>query len=200
MSAHSTVKVVEKSEEPRIGVYVCYCGLNIAGTVDVEDVAEYARKLPNVVYVKTNRYTCADPGQEEIRKGIRDYKLNRVVVAACSPRMHEPTFRRTVSEAGLNPFVYEMANIREFSSWCHQSTPKEATEKAKELVKMAVAKVRLLEPLDVIEVPVANRALVVGAGVAGASAAVDLAEMGYQVYLVERGEIIEVLRRRRPVA
>jgi len=178
------------NEELRIGVYVCYCGLNIAGTVDVEDVAAYARTLPNVVYVKTNRYTCADPGQEEIRKGIREYKLNRVVVAACSPRMHEPTFRRTVSEAGLNAFVYEMANIREFSSWCHQNTPKEATEKAKELVKMAVAKVRLLEPLDVIEVPVVSNALVAGAGVAGASAALDLAEMGYQVYLVDRAEII----------
>jgi heterodisulfide reductase subunit A len=177
-------------EEPRIGVFVCYCGLNIAGTVDVEDVAEYARKLPGVVYVKTNRYTCADPGQDEIRKGVKEHKLNRVVVAACSPRMHEPTFRRTVSEAGLNPFVYEMANIREFSSWCHQSTPKEATEKAKELVKMAVEKVKLLEPLDVIEVPVTNKALVVGAGVAGASAAVDLAEMGYQVYLVDKAEII----------
>lgn len=178
------------TEEPRIGVFVCYCGLNIAGTVDVEEVAEYARKLPNVVYVKTNRYTCADPGQDEIRKGVKDYRLNRVVVAACSPRMHEPTFRRTVSEAGLNPFVFEMANIREFSSWCHQGTPEEATEKAKELVKMAVAKVRLLEPLDVIEVPVTNKALVVGAGVAGASAAVDLAEMGYEVYLVDRSEII----------
>jgi heterodisulfide reductase subunit A len=178
------------TEEPRIGVFVCYCGLNIAGTVDVEEVAEYARKLPNVVYVKTNRYTCADPGQDEIRKGVKDYRLNRVVVAACSPRMHEPTFRRTVSEAGLNPFVFEMANIREFSSWCHQGTPEEATEKAKELVKMAVAKVRLLEPLDVIEVPVTNKALVVGAGVAGASAAVDLAEMGYEVYLVDRSEMI----------
>jgi heterodisulfide reductase subunit A len=190
MSEQPAPQAVPKTEEPRIGVFVCYCGLNIAGTVDVEDVAEYARKLPNVVYVKTNRYTCADPGQEEIRKGIREHKLNRVVVAACSPRMHEPTFRRTVSEGGLNPFVYEMANIREFSSWCHQSTPKEATEKAKELVKMAVAKVRLLEPLDVIEVPVTNKALVVGAGVAGASTAVDLAEMGYQVYLVDRAEII----------
>jgi len=183
-------QTVSKTEEPRIGVFVCYCGLNIAGTVDVEDVAAYARTLPGVVYVKTNRYTCADPGQEEIRKGVRDYKLNRVVVAACSPRMHEPTFRRTVSEAGLNPFLYEMANIREFSSWCHQGTPTEATEKAKELVKMAVAKVKLLEPLNVIEVPVTNRALVVGAGVAGASAAVDLAEMGYQVYLVDKAEII----------
>lgn len=190
MSNQLEPKIEVKAEELRIGVFVCYCGLNIAGTVDVEDVAEYARKIPGVVYVKTNRYTCADPGQEEIRKGIREYKLNRVVVAACSPRMHEPTFRRTISEAGLNPFVYEMANIREFSSWCHQSTPKEATEKAKELVKMAVAKVKLLEPLDVIEVPVTNRALVIGAGVAGASAAVDLADMGYQVYLVDRAEII----------
>lgn len=179
-----------KPEESRIGVFVCYCGLNIAGTVDVEQVAEYARKLPNVVYVKTNRYTCADPGQEEIRKGVKEHNLNRVVVAACSPRMHEPTFRRTVSEAGLNPFLYEMANIREFSSWCHQGTPEEATEKAKELVKMAVAKVRFLEPLDVIEVPVINKALVVGAGVAGSSAAVDLAEIGYEVYLVDRADYI----------
>ncbi|MCJ7423223.1 hydrogenase iron-sulfur subunit [Candidatus Bathyarchaeota archaeon] len=185
-----TEQSTSKLEEPRIGVFVCYCGLNIGGVVDVEEVGEYARKLPNVVYVKTNRYTCADPGQEEIRKGIRDHKLNRVVVAACSPRMHEPTFRRTVAEAGLNQFLFEMANIREFSSWCHQSTPKEATEKAKELVKMAVAKVQLLEPLNVIEVPVTNKALVVGAGVAGASAALDLAEMGYQVYLVDKAEII----------
>lgn len=179
-----------KPEKLRIGVFVCYCGLNIAGTVDVEEVANYARTLPDVVYVKTNRYTCADPGQDEIRKGVKEHNLNRVVVAACSPRMHEPTFRRTVSEAGLNQFLYEMANIREFSSWCHQSTPKEATDKAKELVRMAVAKVRLLEPLDVFEVPVTNKALVVGAGVAGASAALDLAEMGYETYLVDRAEVI----------
>jgi heterodisulfide reductase subunit A len=177
-------------EELRIGVFICYCGLNIGGVVDVEDVANYTRTLPDVVYVKTNRYTCADPGQEEIRKGIREHRLNRVVVAACSPRMHEPTFRRTVSEAGLNRFLFEMANIREFSSWCHPSTPKEATEKAKEIVKMAVAKARLLAPLDVIEVPVTNKALVVGAGVAGASAALDLAEMGYHVYLVDRNEVV----------
>ena len=174
----------------RIGVFICYCGLNIGGVVDVEDVANYVRTLPNVVYVKTNRYTCADPGQEEIRKGIRENKLNRVVVAACSPRMHEPTFRRTVSEAGLNRFLFEMANIREFSSWCHPSVPKDATEKAKEIVRMAVAKVRLLESLDVIEVPVINKALVVGAGVAGASTALDLAEMGSHVYLVDRAESV----------
>ncbi len=185
-----TQQVTVSQEELRIGIFICYCGLNIGGVVDVEDVANYARTLPNVVYVKTNRYTCADPGQEEIRKGVREYRLNRVVVAACSPRMHEPTFRRTVSEAGLNRFLFEMANIREFSSWCHPSTPKEATEKAKEIVRMAVAKVRLLEPLDVIEVPVTNKALVVGAGVAGSSAALDLAEMGYHVYLVDRAEAI----------
>src|SRR4030042_3080586 len=102
-------EALEKPEELRIGVFVCHCGLNIAGTVDVHAVAEYAKTIPDVVYVKENRYTCADPGQEEIRKAIREQKLNRVVVAACSPRMHEPTFRRTVSEAGLNPFLYEMA-------------------------------------------------------------------------------------------
>jgi heterodisulfide reductase subunit A len=177
-------------EELRIGVFICYCGLNIGGVIDVEDVADYARTLPNVVYVKTNRYTCADPGQEEIRKGLKEHRLNRVVVAACSPRMHEPTFRRTVSEAGLNRFLFEMANIREFSSWCHPSIPKEATEKAKEIVRMAVAKARLLKPLEVLEVPVTSSALVLGAGVAGASAALDLAEMGYHVYLVDRAEII----------
>jgi heterodisulfide reductase subunit A len=185
-----TVLSTTEQETLRIGVFICYCGLNIGGVIDVEDVANYARTLPDVAYVKTNRYTCADPGQEEIRKGIREHNLNRVVVAACSPRMHEPTFRRTVSDVGLNRFLFEMANIREFSSWCHPSTPKEATEKAKEIVKMAVAKVRLLRPLDVIEVPVVSKALVLGAGVAGSSAALDLAEMGYHVYLVERSEII----------
>ena len=113
-------------EELRIGVFICHCGLNIAGTIDIKELVEYSKTIPDVVFVKENRYTCADPGQEEIRKGIKDYQLNRVVVAACSPRMHEPTFRRTVSEAGLNPFLYEMANIREFASWCHPNNPKEA--------------------------------------------------------------------------
>jgi len=185
--------MVEKkveSVEPRIGVFICHCGLNIAGVIDIKELVEYAKTLPNVVYVKDNRYTCADPGQEEIRKGIREHKLNRVVVAACSPRMHEPTFRRTVSDANLNPFLFEMANIREFSSWCHPSTPKEATEKAKELIKMAVAKARLLQPLETIEVPVINKALVIGGGIAGMNAALDLAEMGFKVYLLEKGESI----------
>jgi len=177
-------------EEPRIGVFICHCGLNIAGILDIKQLVEYASTLPNVVYVKDNRYTCADPGQEEIRKGIKEHKLNRVIVAACSPRMHEPTFRRTVSDVNLNPFLFEMANIRELSSWCHPNTPKEATEKAKDLIKMAIAKARLLRPLQTIEVPVTNKALVIGGGIAGMNAALDLAEMGFKVYLLEKGESI----------
>ncbi|TET64455.1 CoB--CoM heterodisulfide reductase iron-sulfur subunit A family protein, partial [Candidatus Bathyarchaeota archaeon] len=177
-------------EELRIGVFICHCGLNIAGVIDIKELVEYSKTLPDVVYVKENRYTCADPGQDEIRKGIKEHKLNRVIVAACSPRMHEPTFRRTVSEAGLNPFLFEMANIREFSSWCHPSTPKEATEKAKDLIKMAVAKARLFHPLETMEVPVTNKALVVGGGIAGMNAALDLAEMGFKTYLLEKGESI----------
>jgi heterodisulfide reductase subunit A len=189
MSKPETPKQLE-IEGLRIGVFICHCGLNIAGTLDMKDLVEYAKTIPDVVYVKENRYTCADPGQEEIRKGIKEYKLNRVVVAACSPRMHEATFRRTVSEAGLNPFLYEMANIREFSSWCHPSTPKEATERAKDAIRMAVAKARLMMPLQTIEVPVTNKAMVVGGGIAGMNAALDLAEMGFKVYLVEKGESI----------
>ena len=179
-----------KPEELRIGVFICHCGLNIAGVIDIKELVEFAKTLPDVVYVKDNRYTCADPGQEEIRKAIKEHKLNRVVVAACSPRMHEVTFRRTVSEAGLNPYLFEMANIREFSSWCHPSTPREATEKAKDLIKMAVAKARLLMPLQTIEVPVTNKALVIGGGIAGMNAALDLAEMGFKVYLLEKSESI----------
>ena len=183
-----TVKV--EFEEPRVGVFICHCGLNIAGVINIDALEEYAKTLPNVVYVKQNRYTCADPGQDEIRKGVKEHKLNRVVVGACSPRMHEPTFRKAVAEAGLNPFFFEMANIREFDSWCHGSVPMEATDKAKEIIKMAVAKARLLMPLKTIEVPVTNNALVVGGGIAGISAALDLAEMGFKVYLLEKTESI----------
>jgi heterodisulfide reductase subunit A len=179
-----------QAEQLRIGVFVCHCGLNIAGTVDIKQVVEYAKTIPDVVYVKENRYTCADPGQEEIRKGIHENRLNRVVVAACSPRMHEPTFRRTVTEAGLNPFLFEMANIREFASWCHPNAPQEATERAKDAVRMAVAKTRLMMPLQTIEVPVTNKALIIGGGIAGMNAALDLAEMGFKVYLLENTESI----------
>jgi len=179
-----------ETEELRIGVFICHCGLNIAGVLDIKELVEFAKTLPDVAYVKDNRYTCADPGQDEIRKGIQEHKLNRVIVAACSPRMHEPTFRRTVSEADLNPFLFEMANIREFCSWCHPSVPKEATEKAKDLIKMAVAKARLFRPLETMEVPVTNKALVIGGGIAGMNTALDLAEMGFKVYLLEKGESI----------
>ena len=174
----------------RIGVFICDCGLNIAGVLDMAELVEYSKTLPDVVYVKENRYTCADPGQDEIRKGISEYKLNRVVVASCSPRMHEPTFRKCVEDAGLNPFLYEMANIRELCSWCHPSTPELATEKAKDIIKMAVAKVRLLRPLTKFEVPVTNKAMVIGGGIAGMNAALDLANAGFKVYLVERDESI----------
>ncbi|MCS7124437.1 MAG: CoB-CoM heterodisulfide reductase HdrA2 [Candidatus Bathyarchaeota archaeon] len=190
MAEKSETKPQNKPEELRIGVFICHCGLNIAGVIDIKELVEFAKTLPDVVFVKDNRYTCADPGQEEIRKAIKEHKLNRVVVAACSPRMHEVTFRRTVSEAGLNPYLFEMANIREFSSWCHSSTPREATEKAKDIIKMAVAKARLLMPLQTIEVPVTNRALVIGGGIAGINAALDLAEMGFKVYLLEKSESI----------
>jgi len=180
------------SEEnpPRVGVFVCHCGLNIAGVVDVKAVVEYAKTLPYVYFAGDNRYSCADPGQEQIRKALRENKLNRVVVAACSPRMHEPTFRKCINEEGLNPYYLEMANIREFASWAHGSNPEGATEKAKEIVKMAVAKAILLKPLNVIEVPVTNKAMVVGGGIAGMNSALDLAEMGFKVYLVEKSESI----------
>ena len=177
-------------EKLRIGVFICHCGLNIAGVLNIAQLVEYSKTLPDVVYVKENRYTCADPGQTEIRSGIKEYNLNRVIVAACSPRMHEPTFRTTVEEAGMNPFLFEMANIREMCSWAHPSVPEAATEKGKEIIKMAVAKARLLQPLTKFEVPVTNRAMVIGGGIAGINAALDLANIGFKTYVVERDESI----------
>jgi len=180
----------KNTEEPRVGVFVCHCGLNIAGTIDVKAVAEYAQTLPNVVYATDNRYVCADPGQKLIRDKIKELNLNKVVVAACSPRMHEPTFQRCIAEAGLNPYLFEMANVRELCSWCHSHHPEEANEKAKEIVAMAVAKARLLRPLEKFKVPVTNRAMVIGGGIAGINAALELANMGFKVYLVEKDESI----------
>jgi heterodisulfide reductase subunit A len=176
----------EKAEEIRIGVYVCHCGLNIAGSVDCEKVAKFAATLPHVVIAKDNRYTCSDQGQELIKNDIKEHKLNRVVVASCSPRLHEPTFRRACEDAGLNKYLFEMANIREQCSWVHLYEKEKATEKAKDLVKAAVAKVALLEPAVESEVPITRRALIIGGGVAGIQAALDLADTGYKVYLVER--------------
>ena len=176
----------KSDEELRIGVYVCHCGKNIAGSVDCADVAEYASKLPNVVLSKHNLYTCSDPGQETIKKDIKEHNLNRVVVASCTPRLHEPTFRRTCEEAGLNKYLFEMANIREHCSWVHLYEPEQATAKAKDLVRMAVARSALLEPQEEAVVPVTRKALIIGGGVAGIQAALDLADTGYKVYLVEK--------------
>jgi heterodisulfide reductase subunit A len=173
-------------EEVRIGVYVCHCGLNIAGSVDCKEVAEFAATLPNVVLARDYRYTCSDQGQALIKNDIKEYRLNRVVVASCSPRLHEPTFRKVCEEAGLNKYLFEMANIREQCSWVHLHDRKAATEKAKDLVKMAVAKAALLKPASEIEVPIIRKALVIGGGVAGIQAALDLADTGYRVYLVEK--------------
>jgi heterodisulfide reductase subunit A len=173
-------------EELRIGVFVCDCGLNIAGSVDTEAVRSAAEEFPNVVVAARNRYTCADPGQDEIRKNIEEHRLNRVVVAACSPRLHEPTFRQCVAEAGLNPYLMEMANIREHCSWVHGDNREMATEKAKDTVKMAVARARYLAPGEEARIPVTNAVLVIGGGVAGIQASLDLADAGHQVYLVEK--------------
>jgi len=173
-------------EEVRIGVYVCHCGLNIAGSVDCKEVAEFAATLPHVALARDYRYTCSDQGQALIKNDIKEYRLNRVVVASCSPRLHEPTFRKVCEEAGLNKYLFEMANIREQCSWVHLYDKEAATEKAKDLVKMAVAKAALLKPASEIEVPIIRKALIIGGGVAGIQAALDLADTGYKVYLVER--------------
>jgi heterodisulfide reductase subunit A len=177
-------------EEPRIGVYVCHCGLNIAGTVNCEDVAESAATLPHVVVAKDNRYTCSDQGQELIKKDIKEHNLNRVVVASCSPRLHESTFRKTCEEAGLNKYLFEMANIREQCSWVHLHEKEAATEKAKDLVGAAVARAAHLEPAIETKASILRKALIIGGGVAGIQAALDLADTGYEVYLVEKAPSI----------
>ena len=169
----------------KVGVYICHCGINIAATVDVEEVARFASTLPHVVVARHYMYMCSDPGQELIKQDIREYGLNRVVVASCSPRMHEPTFRSVVQEVGVNPYQFEMANIREQCSWVHVDIGA-ATEKAKDLVAAAVAKAIRLEPLEEREVEVTPAALVIGGGIAGMKAALDIADAGFKAYLVER--------------
>jgi len=173
-------------DEPRIGVYVCHCGSNIAGVIPPGEVVEFAGKLPGVVRATDTLYACADSGQRLIKEDIEKYNLNRVVVSACSVRMHEPTFRAAVSEAGLNPFLMEMANIREQCTWAHGQDREGALEKAKDLTAAAVAKATFLTPLDMIKVPVTKRAMVIGGGVAGINAALDLAEQNIPVTLVEK--------------
>ena len=171
---------------PRIGVYVCHCGLNIARTVDCGKVADAASGLDGVVVARSIPYACSEPGQQGIQHDIAEHGLDRIVVAACSPRLHEPTFRQTAQAAGLNPYLMEMANIREHCSWVHMGNPEAATEKASDLLRMAVARVRRLEPLTPERIPLTKRTLVIGAGVAGIQASLDLADNGYDVVLVEK--------------
>jgi heterodisulfide reductase subunit A len=175
-----------RGQPPRIGVFVCHCGRNIGGVVDVPAVRDYAETLPDVVYATDSLYTCSIDTQEAIKQAIEEYGLNRVVVASCTPRTHEPLFRDTIREAGLNPYLFEMANIRDQCSWVHQAQPAEATEKSKDLVRSAVAKARKLEPLQTVSVPIKSGALVVGGGMAGICAALNMADQGFEVNLVEK--------------
>ena len=174
------------NEDLRIGVYICHCGSNIGGVIDPKAVVEFAEGLPDVVRSTDTLYACADSGQRLIKEDIKKYNLNRVIVSACSVRMHEPTFRAAVSEAGLNPFLMEMANIREQCTWAHGHDREGALEKAKDLTAAAIAKSRFLTSLDMIKVPVTKKALVIGGGVAGISASLDLAEQGIETILVEK--------------
>lgn len=169
----------------RIGVFICWCGSNIAGTIDIDKIVAATKKMPKVVYADHNKYICSEIGQAMIKDAIKEYKLDRVVIASCSPRMHENTFRKTVETAGLNPFYLQIANIREQCSWVHKD--KEAgTDKALSLIRTAVAKAALSEALFAIEMPITRRALVIGGGIAGIQAALDIADTGFEVHLVER--------------
>ena len=174
------------SEEPRIGVFICHCGINIGGVVNVPEVTEYAKTLPHVAYAEHNLYTCSEAGLAAIKKAIKEYNLNRVVVASCTPRTHEPLFRAACKEADLNSYLFEMANIREQCSWVHIHEPEKATEKAKDIVRMATAKSALLEPQTEPEVEVKDVSLVIGAGIAGITAALSMANQGFKVYLIEK--------------
>jgi heterodisulfide reductase subunit A len=191
-----TEKKPEINEKPRIGVFICHCGINIGGVVDVPKVVEYAKTLPGVAYAESNLYTCSSEGTSKITDKIKENNLNRVVVASCTPRTHEPLFRETCEEAGLNKYLFEMANIREHCSWVHMKEAKKATKKAKDIVRMAVAKARLLKPQEEEEVNVTPVALIIGAGISGMEAALCLAHQGFKIHLVEKeAEVGGMLRK-----
>jgi heterodisulfide reductase subunit A len=177
-----------EGEEPRVGVFVCHCGSNIAGVIDVEDAAEYAKGLRGVVCSTDTMYACSSDSLALIKRRVQEQGLNRIVVASCTPRTHEPIFQDTLREAGLNPFLFEMANIRDQASWVHHDEPEKATAKAKDLIRMSVARARELEPLHTFDVPIVHSAVVVGGGLAGMTAAAALGEMGFEVHLVERDD------------
>lgn len=182
--------LTDTSDDVRIGVFVCQCGLNIGQTVDCKKVAEAALDVSGVRVAKDITYACSEPGQMEIRKDIEENNLNRVVIASCSPRLHEPTFRNMMKDVGLNPFLLEMANLREQCSWVHLNEPEAATAKSMDLVQMAISRVRLLTPLIEEELPLTKKTLVIGGGIAGIQAALDLADSGYKVTLVEKSPSI----------
>ena len=175
-------------DPPRIGVFVCHCGINIGGVVNVPEVVEYASKLPNVIYVERNLYTCSADTQTNIKKRIKEYNLNRVIVASCSPRTHESLFQETIREAGLNKYLFDLANIRDQCSWVHMHEPEEATEKAKDLVRMSVSKARNLFPLQEQEIDIKHKGFIIGGGVTGMTASLNLADQGYEVFLVEKND------------
>jgi len=178
--------VWKEGEAPRIGVFICHCGVNIGGVVNVPAVVEYAKTLPNVVYSEDNIYTCSEAGLASIKEAVKKHCLNRVVVASCTPRTHEPLFRSACQEAGLNKYLFEMANIREQCSWVHSHEPDRATEKAKDILRMAVARATWLQPQEEPEIGIKDSSLVIGAGIAGITSALSLADQGFKVYLVEK--------------
>ena len=176
--------------EEKIGVYLCHCGGNISDHVDVDKVAENVKGLPGVVKVQTNSFMCSDPGQGLVKQDIQEHGLNRIVIASCSPRTHEPLFRETMREAGLNPYLFEMTNIRDQCSWVHSNEPEAATEKSIELAKMAIARSRNLSPLQGSTLAVNQSGLVIGGGLTGMTAALSLAEQGFKVNLIHLGLIL----------
>lgn len=179
---------VKDTEQIRVGVFVCHCGSNIGGVINCKGLAEFAKALPNVAYAEDYLYACAETGLISLKNAIQEHGLNRVVIASCTPRTHEPLFRESISEAGLNPFLFNFVNIREQCTWVHMDQPVEAFEKAKDLISMGVAKAVKLEPLDMITIVITPAALVIGAGVTGMSAALSLSRQGFKTYLVEKEE------------
>jgi heterodisulfide reductase subunit A-like polyferredoxin len=177
-------------EEPRIGVFICHCGINIGSVVDVPSVTEYARTLPFVVYAEENLYTCSEDTQQKIKQVIQEHDINRVLIASCTPRTHEPLFQDTLKESGLNPFLIEFVGIREQCSWVHMKQKEKATQKAKQLVAMGAARARLLDPFQRLSFPVTKKGLVIGGGIAGMTAALRLAEQGFDTYLVEKDKVL----------